>query len=601
MEYLAGETLKDRLKRRGPLQPCEAVTVFRQVLEALAAAHDAGIIHRDMKPENVFLMDRDDAPPLVKLLDFGISKFTDGSEAHSLTMAGTILGSPYYMSPEQANGGLEVGPLSDIYSVGVMLHESLTGAVPFDAATFSALVIKIATQRPPHPSDEMPTIPRDLGDIVLQVMARSPSERFQSARALSAALGNLELPPDIPTREIPQTLIPPSRKKKGAVPIPDPFATAGHRQQGIPEAEFPPTLGDDDANLDDPGPTQVIKSPFDESALAQGGFPEPDFETIELNPDEQSRPTDPLLDYREPQSEASSSYQLATPPTSMQMRAVNEPSGSFQATKILSGAEASNPSFQAVQLPRGAEASNASFQAVQLPSFDESSRSSFQVSTEGGRTPMSWTQEEADDQRKRILMYVGAGILLFLLFAASGVAVVFIGLPLTRGNPPSSPASPTDEAIIIPQDPSTGDDAGPDQQPGTTPSGDASASMREDQGDGAPGIEVLEYADASSPLEAAPPTTETIRVSISVTPDHGRILLDGEPVEGNPAEVTLPANGARHEIRATARGHRPGVERFDATEDRQIEMVLHRRRSGSSSNPQEGGGEGPLINPWGQQ
>ncbi len=117
MEHLSGETLKDRIRDRGPLQPNEAVAVFRQILEGLAAAHDQGIIHRDMKPENVFLVSKSDGPPAVKLLDFGISKFSDGSGDNALTLAGTILGSPYYMSPEQANGDAIVGPLSDLYSV----------------------------------------------------------------------------------------------------------------------------------------------------------------------------------------------------------------------------------------------------------------------------------------------------------------------------------------------------------------------------------------------------------------------------------------------------------------------------------------------------
>lgn len=188
MEYLDGETLKERLQR-GQMPLEEAVNAMLQVCEALYAAHKAGIVHRDIKPENVFLVAKEGRPPLVKLLDFGISKFSDkGGEDHSLTRTGTVLGTPYYMSPEQASGERTVGPLSDIYAVGVMLYEVFTGTVPYDAESFSALVVKIVTETPLHPCQRNPNLPQAMGDLVMKAMARQSQVRFSSAKELAEAI-----------------------------------------------------------------------------------------------------------------------------------------------------------------------------------------------------------------------------------------------------------------------------------------------------------------------------------------------------------------------------------------------------------------------------
>ncbi len=191
MEYLEGESLKEHIQRLGRVPMGEAVNIMVQVLEALHAAHKAGIVHRDIKPDNLFLVSREGKPPMVKLLDFGISKFNptgDGGEDHSLTRTGTVLGTPYYMSPEQASGERTVGPISDLYAVGVMLYEVLTGGVPFDADSFSALVVKIVCETPMHPCQRVPELPQAMGDLVMKAMAREQSVRFNTAAEFSEAL-----------------------------------------------------------------------------------------------------------------------------------------------------------------------------------------------------------------------------------------------------------------------------------------------------------------------------------------------------------------------------------------------------------------------------
>ena len=189
LELLEGETLADRLAREACLSIPDTLDVVVQTCDALQAAHEAGIVHRDIKPENVFLVSRSGRGPWVKLLDFGISKFAEGSpESFSLTRTGAVLGTPYYMSPEQARADRAIGPLSDVYSVGVILYQALTGEVPFDAEAFSALVVKIVSSTPEHPCELRADLPRPLGDLVLRAFARDESDRYQSAAELGTAL-----------------------------------------------------------------------------------------------------------------------------------------------------------------------------------------------------------------------------------------------------------------------------------------------------------------------------------------------------------------------------------------------------------------------------
>jgi serine/threonine-protein kinase len=193
LEYMEGESLRELLEAQGWLSPAATIEVLLQMLEGLAAAHDVGIVHRDIKPENIFLIQQPKKEPLVKILDFGISRYHAESEDEGLTVAGAILGSPNYMSPEQAMGEIELGPEADIYAVGVILYEILTGQVPFDAPTFEELAKKLVFETPPHPCDTNPSVPRPLADIALKAMARDPRARYPSARDMRAALVNLQL------------------------------------------------------------------------------------------------------------------------------------------------------------------------------------------------------------------------------------------------------------------------------------------------------------------------------------------------------------------------------------------------------------------------
>jgi serine/threonine protein kinase len=185
MEMLAGESLATRLERVGRLPVEETADIMMQVLSALAATHERQIIHRDLKPDNVFLTEQVGGPPKVTLLDFGISKLPEASDDMKLTTTGSVLGTPFYMSPEQATGEKGVDRRVDIYAVGVMMYECLTGQVPFSGDNYNKLIFQIATQPPRRPSELRPDIPVPLELIIMRAMAKEPAERFPAAELIA--------------------------------------------------------------------------------------------------------------------------------------------------------------------------------------------------------------------------------------------------------------------------------------------------------------------------------------------------------------------------------------------------------------------------------
>lgn len=186
MERLHGQTLADRVRKSGGLPFLEAVEVMCQVLAGLMAAHEKGIMHRDIKPENIFLSRRPNADPIAKILDFGVSKGLAGGpeEPLDLTRTGMVMGTPYYMSPEQARGERNLDVRVDVYACGVMLYECLTGRRPFVAPNYNALLLQILTESPRPARDHRPDLPPAFESIMRRAMARSRDERYPTAAAL---------------------------------------------------------------------------------------------------------------------------------------------------------------------------------------------------------------------------------------------------------------------------------------------------------------------------------------------------------------------------------------------------------------------------------
>jgi len=187
MEHLEGATLGEALDRDGGISLRDTVHIGAQVAAALAAAHAVGVVHRDLKPDNVFLLD-DDGRFFVKILDFGIAKVMHSGQ--KLTAVGSVMGTPHYMSPEQATGA-RTDARTDVYSLGVMLYEMACGKVPFDAENPLAVVSMQVTDEPPALRKRMPagrTLPQGLESVIMKCLAKDPSERFTTMSDVQAAL-----------------------------------------------------------------------------------------------------------------------------------------------------------------------------------------------------------------------------------------------------------------------------------------------------------------------------------------------------------------------------------------------------------------------------
>jgi serine/threonine-protein kinase len=188
MEYLRGESLRQRLERVGPLNPLETARVVTQVARALTVAHDVGLVHRDIKPENVFMTELDDGTEVAKVLDFGVAKATDVLAAEGIdpTKTGALLGTPHYMSPEQAQGLKSLDHRSDLWSLGIIAYECLSGHLPFYSASLGPLIAKIMQGPVPRLTDADAELPASLDTWLRRALARDPDRRFQHAAQVAS-------------------------------------------------------------------------------------------------------------------------------------------------------------------------------------------------------------------------------------------------------------------------------------------------------------------------------------------------------------------------------------------------------------------------------
>jgi serine/threonine-protein kinase len=202
MEHLPGESLASLIRRDGPVPETRMIEIAAQVADALGAAHARGIIHRDVKPENIFLLQRG-GRDFVKVVDFGISKHLRGEgepESARLTQTGVVLGTPMYLSPEQARGEEDLDHRVDIYALGVILFEGLTGEVPFSSGDVLGIIAQIVGKAAPRPRELRPELGLSpaIEAVVLRAMAKARADRYSSMEALAVDLGRVRAGEPVP-------------------------------------------------------------------------------------------------------------------------------------------------------------------------------------------------------------------------------------------------------------------------------------------------------------------------------------------------------------------------------------------------------------------
>jgi serine/threonine-protein kinase len=234
MELLSGEDLRARLRREGRIPLAELVHIAGQVLRALSRAHAEGIVHRDLKPDNIFLCQRDDDPMFVKIVDFGISKVSRKTiSADTLTRRGVVLGTAFYMSPEQAQAFRDIDGRTDLYSLGSILYEALAGRPPHIGSAYEAVLIAICTIDAEDVRTHAPDVPEALAEVISKALERDRGKRFQSAEEFYDALA-------LATPGILRTSGPGSRDPLFSKP-----EAASNPPPAAPAAVTPPSTKDD--------------------------------------------------------------------------------------------------------------------------------------------------------------------------------------------------------------------------------------------------------------------------------------------------------------------------------------------------------------------
>jgi serine/threonine-protein kinase len=248
MELLEGKDLEQYLRVNGVLTPREVVGIVAQLARALAKAHERGIVHRDIKPSNVFLLDAGGGETFVKLLDFGIAKGSEAGGAGpgpalaaTTTRTGTFIGSPYYMSPEQVVGAKDIDFRADLWSLGVVVYEALTGTKPFYADNVGALALRIHRDPLPVPTKANPALPAAIDAWFARACAREPKARFGSAKemaeTLAVALTGESIPPGLRIES------PTSGRTSGRAAVPSSSPSASSTLRGAADARSETSAG----------------------------------------------------------------------------------------------------------------------------------------------------------------------------------------------------------------------------------------------------------------------------------------------------------------------------------------------------------------------
>jgi serine/threonine-protein kinase len=244
MEFMEGEDLEQYLERKKKLPVAEAVDILVEISDALAAAHEQGIIHRDMKPANIFLAKKPDGGVTAKLLDFGISKAPPALGSPSLTKTSSVMGSPLYMSPEQLKSSKGVDPTTDIWAVGVIMFEAITGQPPFAGESFGQIFMSIVSAEIPPLRQKEPATPVQIEAAVAKCLVRDRTKRTQTIAELATAIAPWGTTRSVTVAERMRDRLPPSSDPTLAVaPTADMFGAPGKGSGPVPAANIAAPAG----------------------------------------------------------------------------------------------------------------------------------------------------------------------------------------------------------------------------------------------------------------------------------------------------------------------------------------------------------------------
>ena len=262
MEYLEGCDLSTLLKARGAQLVPDVCEWIMQSCEAIAEAHALGIVHRDLKPANLFLTHRVDGAPCIKVLDFGISKIATESDK-AMTKSSDVMGSPYYMSPEQMRSTRAVDARSDIWALGAIVYELLAGAPPFDGETMTALIVNIMQDSPRDLLTRRSDVPRPLYDVVMRCLQKDPNNRFNDVSVLAHALAPYA----------------PARAQQGLSRVSAALSTnpsSGQRGSATsnPAISSHPSFGGPSGSVPALTPSRLSPAPMSPHGVAQNGYPQ---------------------------------------------------------------------------------------------------------------------------------------------------------------------------------------------------------------------------------------------------------------------------------------------------------------------------------------
>lgn len=271
MELLEGETLADRLERQGRLEPTETLSLVKGVVRALSKAGELSIVHRDLKPENLFIVN-ERGHDYAKVLDFGVAKLRDPNllDSNGNTKTGVVVGTPYYMSPEQSDGTRTVDHRSDLWSLAVIVFECLTGELPFYSEAFGNLVLKINSGPIPVPSERRSDLPRSFDTWWARAASRDPGERYQTADELFASLYDALVDPRDSLSGYPFLLDPVVEHGADRLSEPGGLTWSGPHSSARPGSSLPP---EDLGPASTPSPPVFHRGTFAGQASSQPPIP----------------------------------------------------------------------------------------------------------------------------------------------------------------------------------------------------------------------------------------------------------------------------------------------------------------------------------------